>query len=108
VIAGTGFRVRLDRLPFLTDGLRTRIKTENGYPVLSRACESTVPGLYFVGAPAAVSNGPSARFIAGTHNTAAKVARSLSRRRGSGGAIPASSPGDVQQASEDTAFQRTA
>lgn len=108
VIAGTGFRVGLDRLPFLADGLRTRIKTENGYPVLSRACESTVPGLYFVGAPAAVSNGPSARFIAGTHNTAAKVARSLSRRRGSRGAIPADSPGDVQQASEDTAFQRTA
>lgn len=108
VIAGTGFRVQLDRLPFLADGLRTRITTENGYPVLSRASESTVPGLYFVGAPAAVSNGPSARFIAGTHNTAAIVARSLAGRRGSGRAIPAGGAGDVQQASKDAAFQQTA
>jgi Pyridine nucleotide-disulphide oxidoreductase len=108
VIAGTGFRVQLDRLPFLPDGLRTRITTENGYPVLSRSFESTVPGLYFVGAPAAVSNGPSARFIAGTHNTAARVARSLSGRRGSGRATPEAGSGDVQPASKDAAFQQTA
>ena len=79
VVAGTGFRVDLARLPFLPDRLRTRIATVNGFPVVSRAGESTVPGLYFVGAPTAVSNGPSARFIAGTHNMAAKVARSVAR-----------------------------
>jgi FAD-dependent urate hydroxylase len=79
VVAGTGFRVDPARLPFLPETLRTRIATVNGFPVISRAGESTVPGLYFVGAPAAVSNGPSARFIAGTHNTAAKVARSVAR-----------------------------
>jgi thioredoxin reductase len=79
VVAGTGFRVDPARLPFLPETLRTRIATVNGFPVISRAGESTVPGLYFVGAPAAVSNGPSARFIAGTHNTAAKVARSAAR-----------------------------
>jgi FAD-dependent urate hydroxylase len=84
VVAGTGFRVDLARLPFLPDRLRTRIATVNGFPVVSRAGESTVPGLYFVGAPSAVSNGPSARFIAGTHNTAGKVARSVTRRSKSG------------------------
>jgi NADPH-dependent 2,4-dienoyl-CoA reductase/sulfur reductase-like enzyme len=77
VVAGTGFRIDLARLPFLPDRVRTRIATVNGFPVVSRAGESTVPGLYFVGAPTAVSLGPSARFIAGTHNTAGKLSRSV-------------------------------
>lgn len=79
VIAGTGFRIDLTRLPFLPEGLRARISTVNRYPVVTRAGESSVPGLYFVGAPTAVSIGPSARFIAGTHNMAAKVAHATAR-----------------------------
>jgi len=79
VIAGTGFRVDIARLPFLPERLRSGIETLNGYPVLTRAGESTVPGLYFAGAPAAVSLGPSVRFIAGTHNVARPLARSLLR-----------------------------
>jgi hypothetical protein len=80
VIAGTGFRVDLARLPYLPAELRARITTLNRYPVLSRAGESSVPGLYFAGAPAAVSLGPSVRFIAGTHNSARQLARSAARR----------------------------
>jgi FAD-dependent urate hydroxylase len=80
VIAGTGFRIDLVRLPFLPEGLRTRISTISRYPVVNRAGESSVPGLYFVGAPTAVSIGPSARFIAGTHNMSAKVAKAVARR----------------------------
>jgi hypothetical protein len=56
---------------------------------VSRAGESTVPGLYFVGAPAAVSNGPASRFIAGTHTMAAKVARSAARHQGTARGGPA-------------------
>jgi thioredoxin reductase len=109
VIAGTGFRVDPGRLPFLPDRLRTRIETENGFPVLSRAAESTVPGLYFVGAPAAVSLGPSARFIAGTHNTAAKVARSVIRRSGSGrGSSVAAETDNILESSKDAASRQTA
>ena len=80
VIAGTGFRIDLARLPFLPEGLRAKIVTVNGYPAVTRAGESSVPGLYFVGAPTAVSVGPSARFIAGTHNMSAKLARAVARR----------------------------
>jgi hypothetical protein len=90
VIAGTGFRMDLARLPFLPAELRARIGTLNGYPVLSRVGESSVPGLYFAGAPAAVSLGPSVRFIAGTHNVARQMSRSLARRgKGRAGAAPA-------------------
>jgi FAD-dependent urate hydroxylase len=108
VIAGTGFRIDLARLPFLPDGLRTRIATVNGYPVVSRAGESTVPGLYFVGAPTAASLGPSARFIAGTHNTAGKVARSVTRRSNSDRGDSAAAGSDhIPYASGDAAVQET-
>lgn len=92
VIAGTGFRIDVAHLPFLPEDLSARIDAVRGYPVLNRSCESTVPGLYFAGAPAAVSLGPSMRFIAGTHNTARLIAKSVARRSTKGGrsAAPAS------------------
>jgi thioredoxin reductase len=80
VIAGTGFRIDLARLAFLPEELRSKIICLNGYPVVSRVGESAVPGLYFAGAPTAVSLGPSVRFIAGTHNVASLLAKSLARR----------------------------
>jgi thioredoxin reductase len=84
VIAGTGFRVGLERLPFLPEHLRAVIKTVNGHPVVSRSGETSVPGLYFAGAPTVVSNGPSARFVAGTFTLSALLAKSVARR-GQGG-----------------------
>ncbi|HTY71137.1 MAG TPA: FAD-dependent oxidoreductase [Actinomycetes bacterium] len=86
VIAGTGFRIDVGRLPFLSV---ERLRTLNGYPVVSRAGESSLPGLYFAGAPAAVSLGPSVRFIAGTHTSARQIARSVSRRAPASPARPA-------------------
>jgi FAD-dependent urate hydroxylase len=92
VIAGTGFRIDLARLPFLPDSLRSAITTINGYPVLSRTGRSSVPGLYFAGAPAGLSLGPSIRFIAGTHNLAEPMARSLARAARGGRARPSAAP----------------
>lgn len=80
VIAGTGFRVGLDRLPFLPEHLRSVIKTVNNHPVVSRSGETSVPGLYFVGAPTVISIGPSARFVAGTFTLSALLAKSVARR----------------------------
>jgi len=37
-----------------------------GYPVLSKAMESSIPGLHFIGAAAAESFGPLMRFVSGT------------------------------------------
>jgi thioredoxin reductase len=80
VIAGTGFRVNTVRLPFLPDTLRSAIKTLNGHPLVSRAGETSVPGLYFAGAPTVLSIGPSSRFIAGTHTLPDLLAKSVARR----------------------------
>jgi thioredoxin reductase len=80
VVAGTGFRIDVERLGFLSPRLRSSITTLNKYPVLDRAGESSVPGLYFAGAPAAVSNGPSVRFIAGTHTSVPQLTKAIARR----------------------------
>ena len=84
VIAGTGFRVDLSRLSFLTEELHAGIATRDHFPVVSRAGESSIPGLYFAGAHTAVSLGPSMRFVAGTHRIAAVLARSVARRARAG------------------------
>lgn len=95
VIAGTGFRVDVARLSFLPAELRARVASARGFPVISRAGESTVPGLYFAGALASGSLGPSERFIAGTHNAAGVLARSVARqvRANRAPSTPARHPG---------------
>ncbi len=110
VIAGTGFRIDTARLAFLPDELRARIATLNGYPVLTRAGESTVPGLYFAGASAAASLGPSMRFIAGTHNATGQLARSVARRAkvNEGYSMVSAASDEILQSKDDTAFQETA
>ena len=91
VIAGTGFRIDLSRLPFLPEEIQAGLATRANCPVVNRAGESTVPGLYFAGAHTMASLGPGVRFIAGTHYTAAQLARSVAHRarRGAGIARPA-------------------
>lgn len=79
VIAGTGFRVDLARLPFMPESLRHAVKTLNGHPVVSRAGQTSVAGLYFAGAPTVISIGPSARFVAGTFTLSALLAKSVAR-----------------------------
>jgi hypothetical protein len=80
VIAGTGFRIDIARLGFLPEDLQARIATVDGFPVLTRAGESTVPGLYFAGAPASFGLGPSMRFLPGTYNLSAPLAQSVASR----------------------------
>jgi FAD-dependent urate hydroxylase len=101
VIAGTGFRIDVANLGFLPEGVRARIDALNGFPVLTRGGESTVPGLYFAGAPASVSLGPSMRFIAGTHNATPQIARAVAHRaKASGGRPVASEVADRVPAAE--------
>jgi hypothetical protein len=105
VIAGTGFNVNLDRLDYLPQDLRARIATFSGYPVLNRAAESTVPGLYFVGAAASFGLGPSMRFIAGTYNVARQLTASVAGRTTgiNGRPAPSGSSRQVRQSSDEAA-----
>jgi hypothetical protein len=82
VIAGTGYRVDLSRLPFLSEELRRRVEVEGTSPKLSMHFESSVRGLYFVGLAAAVSFGPLTRFAVGADFTARRLCAHLGRTRG--------------------------
>ena len=80
VIAGTGYRVDLDRLAWLDPALRARLERVHGAPRLSGHFESSVPGLYFVGLPAANTFGPAMRFVYGSRFAARRLAGRLARR----------------------------
>jgi FAD-dependent urate hydroxylase len=82
VLLATGFRVEIDRYAFLPDELLRSVNRVDGYPRLSHTFESSVPGLYFLGAPAAWSFGPLMRFVAGTEWAAQALARGIEARAG--------------------------
>jgi cation diffusion facilitator CzcD-associated flavoprotein CzcO len=77
VLLATGYRVDISRYPFLTRELLTSIRRVEGYPQLDAGFESSVPGLHFLGAPAAWSFGPLMRFVAGTDFTSRAVTRKI-------------------------------
>src|SRR5438309_1012205 len=58
VIVATGYKVDIARYGFFSPAIRSSLKTVGGNPVLARGLESSVPGLHFVGKPAAWSFGP--------------------------------------------------
>jgi cation diffusion facilitator CzcD-associated flavoprotein CzcO len=83
VIAGTGYRMDLDRMSFLAPELRQRLARVGGAPALSAHFESSLPGLYFVGFPAAHTFGPVMRFVCGTAVSSPRIAAHVrASRRG--------------------------
>jgi cation diffusion facilitator CzcD-associated flavoprotein CzcO len=85
VILCTGYKVDVAREPMVGSSVMQDLRVENGYPVLRRGFESSVPGLHFVGAYSAPSYSPVMRFVSGTpfaaRSLAAHIAR-VSPRRG--------------------------
>jgi thioredoxin reductase len=81
VVAGTGYRIDVDRLTFLSPELRdrlARLRWARGAPLLSSRFESSEQGLYFIGLAAANTCGPAMRFVCGTTFVAPRLARHLS------------------------------
>jgi len=79
LLFGTGYRVDITRYPFLTAALTARIRRAGGYPLLGRGMESSVPGLHFLGAPAAWSFGPINRFVSGSWYGAGRLTERVRR-----------------------------
>jgi hypothetical protein len=86
VIAATGYRTDMTRLPFLGEqvlaGLRNVPGT--GSSIVGRDYQSTVPGLYFMGPAVAPTMGPVMRFVFGSEHAATTVARQLIGSRAPG------------------------
>jgi hypothetical protein len=78
IIAATGYKVDLRRIQFLDDSTRAAIKSVVHAPVLSSNFESSVPGMYFVGAAAANTFGPLLRFAYGAGFTSSRLSAHLS------------------------------
>jgi pyruvate/2-oxoglutarate dehydrogenase complex dihydrolipoamide dehydrogenase (E3) component len=77
VIAATGYRAAVSRLAFIRESVQSRLRKTVEAPALDRHFESSIPGLYFVGAAAANSFGPLLRFAYGARFAARRVAARL-------------------------------
>jgi Pyridine nucleotide-disulphide oxidoreductase len=84
VVCATGYPANIDRLQFIDEALRARLKRVGDMPELSRGFESSEAGMYFVGSTAAGTFGPLMRFVAGvpfaTERAAGQVATGAKRR----------------------------
>ncbi len=78
-LLATGFRVDVSRYGFLSPSILQRLTTIDGYPVLKRGLESSVPGLHFLGKPAAWSFGPLLCFVSGTEFAANELVDGITR-----------------------------
>lgn len=77
LLFATGYDVDIRRYPFLDHALTEQVRCIDGYPVLRRGMESSVPRLHFLGAPAARSFGPVMRFVAGSWFGSAAITRTV-------------------------------
>jgi thioredoxin reductase len=82
VSAATGYWPGVERLRFMSEGLRSAIRTHGGTPMLNGSFETSVDGLYIVGPAAVDSFGPLMRFMVGAEFVAPLVAKRLARRAG--------------------------
>jgi cation diffusion facilitator CzcD-associated flavoprotein CzcO len=76
-LLGTGYKVNVTRYPFLAPELAQGVAQVNGFPRLASGFESSVPGLHFMGAPAAWTFGPLMFFVCGTEYAGQRIARRL-------------------------------
>jgi cation diffusion facilitator CzcD-associated flavoprotein CzcO len=81
VIAATGYKVDVRRLPFLDELLLSELAVNNGFPVLDEGFQSNVPGLYFSSFPAGQAFGPFFGFTIGVRAASRIVGGVLSRNR---------------------------
>src|SRR5262249_35033164 len=74
VIAGTGYKVDIDRLSFLAPQLLAEIRRVGTNPQLSAHFESSAAGLYFTGPPATGTFAPAMRFVFGSAFASHRIA----------------------------------
>lgn len=82
VIAATGYRPDLTRLPFLSLSLLSEIAAVENTPILSDQFETSTSGLYVTGPAAANSFGPLMQFMVGAEFAAPRIAAHICRRLG--------------------------
>ena len=79
LLLATGYRPSVHKLSFIDSPLRDRVRERDGFPVLNRWLESSVPGLHFVGGLADHSYGPICRFVSGAAVASRQITAYASR-----------------------------
>lgn len=79
ILLGTGFHIDISKYDFVAPELMQQISRVNGFPILKRGLETSVPGLHILGAPAAYCFGPLLQFVSGTHFASRSLMRCFSR-----------------------------
>jgi len=77
VIAATGYRPDVARLPFMSATILKDLHLLQNTPRLSGNFESSIPGLYFIGPISANTFGPVMRFAVGASFTSRRLSRHL-------------------------------
>lgn len=77
VILGTGYRPDVAKYDFLSPELVQGIDRTNGFPHLKPGLETSIAGLYILGAPAARTFGPLMQFVSGTTYVSRALERSV-------------------------------
>jgi thioredoxin reductase len=79
VLAGTGYRTDLTRLPFFGEQMLASLRTVpgTGSSMVGKDYQSSVPGLYVMGPAVAPTMGPVMRFVFGSEHAATTVGRRL-------------------------------
>jgi FAD-dependent urate hydroxylase len=81
-LLSTGFRVNMSRYSLLAPALLERLETANGFPVLRKGMESSIPGLHFIGKTAAWSFGPILGFVSGAEFAGRELTHCVRSRKG--------------------------
>jgi len=81
ILLGTGYDVDIAKYSFLSRDLINDVQVFDGYPKLDSGFRCSVPGLYFLGAPAARSFGPLMYFVAGTEFVSRILTSSITGKR---------------------------
>ncbi len=79
VILATGYKVRIERVPFLS-GLLDGLAIEDGFPVLDEHFQTSIPGLYITSMPATRDFGPFFAFTVSVRTSARLIGRALTAR----------------------------
>lgn len=78
VVLGTGYKPDMQKLTYIDPALLQQVQQKDGYPLLNRWFESSVPHLYFVGTLAGYAFGPLCRFVTGAKVPARQITRHIS------------------------------
>jgi FAD-dependent urate hydroxylase len=81
VILATGYKVRIDQVPFLASGnILPDLAQRNGYPVLDEHFQTNVPGLFIASIAANQDFGPFFGFTVACRTSARIVGRAVPRQ----------------------------